>query len=648
MKKMKNIKFNYLKIVTVLVLVFSITISCDRDLSDDAQLAGFSKNGEVFLDGFTGGLDYFPFAGSYQEAFSVDQETKYKGTAAMRFDVPNVGDPLGAYAGAIFRLGTGRDLSGYDALTFWAKGTRSGSINEIGFGQDFEANKYLVTTSLQLTTNWRKYVIPIPDATKLIQERGMFWYAEGPENGEGYSFWIDELQFENLGTIAQPRPEIFEGEDLSEQTFIGSARTVNGLRQTFNMGSGLDQTVVPAPGYFEFTSSNTSVATVNDLGQIAVIGTGTAVITAVLGGVPASGSLTLESLGEFTPAPIPTRDPSNVISIFSDAYTNVPVDFYNGYFAPFQTTQGQADININGDNIIKYTQLNFVASEFKNPTVNASQMTHLHVDIQVENPINSGDFIRLQLGDFGPNGVFDGGGDDSNGVYTITQSSLSTGNWLSFDIPLSSFAGLVNRNNLAQLFFITDGTNPSIPGSITDILVDNIYFYRVPSSPTIAAPTPTLPAANVVSLFSDAYTNVPVDTWRTSWSSAATVFEDLNIAGNATKKYTNLGFVGIETTTTTVNASNMTNLHLDVWSSTFTSFSIKLVDFGPNGVFGGGDDSEHQIDFANPNRGQWVSYDIPLSSFTGLTSTGNIAQYILVAAPFGATNVFIDNMYFHN
>jgi hypothetical protein len=39
----------------------------------------------------------------------------------MRFDVPNVGDPLGAYAGAIFRTETARDLSGYDALTFWQR-----------------------------------------------------------------------------------------------------------------------------------------------------------------------------------------------------------------------------------------------------------------------------------------------------------------------------------------------------------------------------------------------------------------------------------------------------------------------------------------------------------------------------------------------
>ena len=62
----------------------------------------------------------------------------------MRIDVPNVGDPLGAYAGAIFPDYSGRDLSGFDALTFWAKGSQGATINEIGFGDEFTEDKYFV------------------------------------------------------------------------------------------------------------------------------------------------------------------------------------------------------------------------------------------------------------------------------------------------------------------------------------------------------------------------------------------------------------------------------------------------------------------------------------------------------------------------
>jgi hypothetical protein len=45
-----------------------------------------------------------------------------------------------------------------------------------------------------------------------------------------------------------------------------------------------------------------------------------------------------------------------------------------------------------------------------------------------------------------------------------------------------------------------------------------------------------------------------------------------------------LGFVGIEATTTPINASAMTSSTLIF--ADFTEFKVKLVDFGANGVFG--------------------------------------------------------------
>ncbi|MDZ7647334.1 MAG: hypothetical protein U5K54_09215 [Cytophagales bacterium] len=73
---------------------------------------------------------------------------------------------------------------------------------------------FLVTlNNMKISTSWTKYTIPIPDPSRLIAEKGLFWYAEGPENDKGSTLWIDELKFEKLGTVAQPRPAIFNGED---------------------------------------------------------------------------------------------------------------------------------------------------------------------------------------------------------------------------------------------------------------------------------------------------------------------------------------------------------------------------------------------------------------------------------------------------
>jgi len=92
---------------------------------------------------------------------------------------------------------------------------------------------------------------------------------------------------------------------------------------------------------------------------------------------------------------------------------------------------------------------------------------------------------------------------------------------------------------------------------------------------------------------------------------------------------------------------------MDVWTPNATQFSIKLVDFGADGALGGGDDTEHQIDFNETTTpalatGEWVSLDIPLSDFTGLGAQAHMAQYIIVGQPTGATTVFIDNVYFYN
>jgi hypothetical protein len=475
---MKNMKTNNLlnAILTgSLLILFS---GCQRNLSDDVAPAKFPNNPSIFIDGFSGGLDYFPFGDSKFDAFTVDSEVKYSGNASMRFDVPNVGDPTGPYAGAIFKDAGGRDLTGYDALTFWAKSTQAATINEIGFGNSFGENKYLTTlNNMRINTTWTKYIIPLPDPSRLTFEKGMFWYSEGPENGNGYTFWIDELKYEKLGTVAQPRPSIVNGEEKVETSFIGANPTVTGLTQTFNLATGQNQTVTASPAYFTFNSSNPDVARVNEQGVVIVLGTGNAKITAELNGVKAKGSLTIQSLGQFILPPRPTRLPANVISIFSDAYTNIPVDFYNGFFAPFQTTLGGADINVNGDRIIQYTNLNFVATEFKNPTVNVSQMTHLHVDFQIRETLKPNAFITIQLGDFGANAAF-GGGDDTSGQFKITTPNLSSNQWISRDIPLSSFTGLTGRNNMAQIFFISaDGTSGN-QSTVSTLWVDNMYFYK--------------------------------------------------------------------------------------------------------------------------------------------------------------------------
>ncbi|HRF40526.1 MAG TPA: hypothetical protein PK198_17160, partial [Saprospiraceae bacterium] len=197
---MKNIFFRFIGAALLLT-----AWACERDVAD-LEPAAYPTNPNVFIDGFSAGLNYGAFGSSVPTAFQVDNEVTYnQSRASMRFEVPDVNDPRGAYAGGVFFTSTGRDLSGYDALSFWAKASQPANIDVLGFGNDFGESRYQVSLSgVGVNTNWKKYIIPIPDPSKLKTERGMFFYSEGPENDRGYTFWIDEVKFEKLGAVAHP------------------------------------------------------------------------------------------------------------------------------------------------------------------------------------------------------------------------------------------------------------------------------------------------------------------------------------------------------------------------------------------------------------------------------------------------------------
>lgn len=157
--------------------------------------------------------------------------------------------------------------------------------------------------------------------------------------------------------------------------------------------------------------------------------------------------------------------------------------------------------------------------------------------------------------------------------------------------------------------------------------------------------------AEYISLFSNVADDVTVDTWRTDWSVAD--YEEVTFDGRASKYYTNLSFVGIETVANQLDITGMTHLHVEFYTENATAFKVKLVDFGANAKWeaadaGDFDNTEHEIVFENPAQKEWVSLDIPLSDFTNLTGREHIAQLIFSAAPAGEADVYVTNIYFHN
>lgn len=604
-----------------------IIFGCERTI-DDLDPATFPAKGEVFIDGFPGDLIYSAYGDSKVTAFTIDETESYQGSASMKFEVPNVNDPKGGYAGGVFFTSTGRDLSGFDALTFWARSSQAILLDEIGFGNDLEASLYTAGLfGVPLNSNWQKYVIPIPDPSKLTRERGMLYFAEVAENKAGYTFWIDEVKFEKLGTIAHPKPRILDGQDQIISGEIGEVLTIGGLNVSYNMPTGVDQSMSLAPAYFSFSSTNTSVANVNELGQVSVLDSGTTVITAMLAGLAADGSMTIESIGEAikpaTTAPVPSVHPDSVISLFSDAYTNVTVDTWNTRWQ-FSTAE-DSDLKVNGDNIKRYRNLNFVGIEFSSETIDASDMTHFHIDIWTPDPTELPSSFKIRLNDFGSDGTFDGG-DDSSHELSFTRPLLQTEQWVSIDVPLTNFTGLLEREHLAQLV---------LSGDLPTVFIDNVYFYNsgtvINTGPKEGAPVPARDPMQVISIFSDSYSNVPGTDFNPDWGQATVVSQE-SINGNNTLVYKGLNYQGIQLGAN-LDASSMTHLHLDYWTDNSSALNSFLISSGP---------VESGVPLTVPSSG-WSSMDIPLSSFSAV-DISDIIQFKFD----GNGDIYLDNIYFYN
>jgi hypothetical protein len=628
------------RLAFVSLMLLGSTACNDRDF-DLLAPADFPSEPVVFQDFLTDGIDFQAFGGSKLDAFSVDPNEAFRGDNSMRIDVPAPGDPTGGFAGGAFVAPVARDLSDYNALSFWARGSLAGTIDVIGVGNDNTGTSRFQTTvasQVRLTSNWTRYILPIPDPSKLTREAGMLWFAEGAENGQGYTIWIDEVEFVDLGTIGNPRPALPDQELAVE---VGGELVITGTTVTYDV-NGSDVVVDASPNYFSFSSSDESVASIDPDGGIELVGSGTATIRGSLRGIEATGEISLRVAGPPSgPAPTPTRPGSEVTSLFSDAYDDSPVDTWSTVW----DNADVEDVQIGGDNVKKYTNAVFAGVEMLAAPVDAATREGIHIDLWVNDPSD----FRLKLVDLGPDGVF-GGNNESEGEVLLTESSmpaLAFGQWNSIDIPFSEFAGgLPNRGALGQMIF---------SGANSTFYIDNVYFYgeieTESEEPTEAAPTPAYAPTDVISMFSNAYTNVPVDTWSAVWDNATV--EDVQIAGDDTKKYTGLVFAGVEAVSSTIDVTSMTHFSMDVWTPEPTDggevFKILLRDFGPDGGFDGGDDTLHEVVLNASSTpaiatGGWVTLDIPLSEFTGLTTRGHIAQMVISG---DLPTVFIDNVLFH-
>ena len=402
----------------------------------------------------------------------------------------------------------------------------------------------------------------------------------------------------------------------------------------------------------------------------------------------------------------PVRVATDVISVFSGAYSDIAgTDFYPNWG---QGTQ-YAQVPLGGDTAIRYTNLDYQGNQFSVPiNALTPAMTHLHIDVWTPN-IASLEVFLIAGGEnsFVLNPTFSGWNSydiplthysnagrtlnniiqfkfaktgfayqaENNTVYIDNlyfwkpASGIGTPNLSAFSIPTQSlgvspfvispptsnssgtFTYSSSNTNVATILgdvitVVGAGTTTITAtqaafGSFTTGTITTVFEVTPP-----AAPSPSIGGANAIRIYTDELLSQPaatVDTYRTGWSQGD--LTSVVLGGSNTLKYTNMNFVGMETIANPIDASAMNLFHIDIWTPNMTVFRVKLVDLGVNGVYGGGDDVEHEITIT-PTQNGWNSLNFLLSSFTNLTTKAHIGQLIISGSPPGAGVVYVDNMYF--
>ncbi|MFK8059814.1 MAG: PKD domain protein [Polaribacter sp.] len=250
-----------------------------------------------------------------------------------------------------------------------------------------------------------------------------------------------------------------------------------------------------------------------------------------------------------TPA---ARNKDDVISIFSDAYTDVAGTNLNPDWG--QGTK-YTPFDLKGDAIIQYSNLNYQGIDI-GAEIDASSMETLHIDVW------TADATSINIYPL-PNGV-------QSADERFVTKTLVANQWNSFDIPMTDFTSqTLPVDKLKQFKFVGSGT----------VFIDNLYFYKAPTT--------------FAKVFDDFEGNGTITTWYGDGNTGAdTSFDNpFSVTGNTSAKvlkytdggdqYANIGFNTSPNFDLSVKSSFSLKIYVassDVTGNSPNQISLKLQD----------------------------------------------------------------------
>ncbi|GHU68672.1 hypothetical protein FACS189413_06140 [Bacteroidia bacterium] len=324
-----------------------------------------------------------------------------------------------------------------------------------------------------------------------------------------------------------------------------------------------------------------------------------------------------------TPAPEPTHDGSDVVSTFSNYYSQtgkgVEPQSWGGNGVTKATIAGFNDdvLFTNGASAVVYTS-----------GWSAQAKGYIHIDVY---SVGGGSFSF---------GVGDGFGGEtvkwlSAGAFT--WPSIPAGVWTGVDVPVVEFvkAGLNDAVNVQSLKFSGSG----------NYYLDNIYAYGAKqtyeeTAILAIAPVPAHAASDVKSVFSDSYTAATKG--FTPQTFGGVLAKIMKYGSDQSQSVVRM--LGIGTSLATIDTWRLADkptIHVDVyWDGTGDgSFSFGLASRSWDG-----NQIKYNDNYPWPatRQGQWVGFDIPTAVFA---EAGVEIDQITQIKFKGSGNFYIDNLY---
>jgi hypothetical protein len=220
---------------------------------------------------------------------------------------------------------------------------------------------------------------------------------------------------------------------------------------------------------------------------------------------------------------------------------------------------------------------------------------------------------------------------------------------LSYEVDFGQIGAdpvMVNIDETVSFIYDASGSYTisitAFSAAIETLTVSEDFMVTEILAPLDSAPTPpSREAGDVVSIFSDAYTDVTLTELPTVWSS--TIFNTATVDGNTVWQLSNLDFLGMVTNYDTgEDLASMEKMHIDYWvpSGATNELLVKIV----NTVDGG----EAVQSLGTTVSGSWQSIELDMTGFDdGNLANKNKITQLLIDSDGVSETVFIDNFYFY-